>query len=95
MGWATEFQFPAKLMKIFSLRHRVQTGCGTHPISYPMGSGGALTPWAKWPGREADLSPHSSVELKYPWSYFSALQYFFMAWCLIKRWILFHGVVVG
>jgi hypothetical protein len=26
----------------FSLLHRVQTGSGTHPTSYPMGSGGSL-----------------------------------------------------
>jgi hypothetical protein len=26
---------------LFSIRHRVQTGTGTHPASYPMGSGGS------------------------------------------------------
>jgi hypothetical protein len=26
--------------EIFSLRHRVQTGSGAHPASYPMGTGG-------------------------------------------------------
>jgi len=26
----------------FCLRHRVQTGLGAHPVSYPMGTGGFL-----------------------------------------------------
>jgi len=26
---------------IFSLRHRIQTGSGVHPASYPMGTGGS------------------------------------------------------
>jgi hypothetical protein len=26
----------------FSLRHRVQTGSGAHPASYPMGTGGSF-----------------------------------------------------
>jgi hypothetical protein len=26
----------------FSLRHRVQTGSGVHPASYPVGTGGSL-----------------------------------------------------
>jgi hypothetical protein len=28
--------------KNFSLRHRVQTGSGAHPASYPMGTGGSF-----------------------------------------------------
>jgi hypothetical protein len=34
-------RFPAVAGK-FSLRHRVQTGSGTHPASYPMGTGGSF-----------------------------------------------------
>jgi hypothetical protein len=39
MGWAIGVQFPAGAGN-FSLRHRVQTGSGAHPASYPMGIGG-------------------------------------------------------
>jgi hypothetical protein len=37
----------------------VQTGCGAHPASCPMGTGGKARP-----GRDADHSPPSSVEVK-------------------------------
>jgi hypothetical protein len=47
----------------FSLHHRVQSGSGTHPGSYPMGTR------ASFPGSEADHSPPSSVEVKNAWSY--------------------------
>jgi hypothetical protein len=42
----------------FSLHRRVQNCSGTHPGSYPMGTRGSF------PGREADHSPPSSVEVK-------------------------------
>jgi hypothetical protein len=45
----------------FALRHYVQTGSGSHPASYPMGTG-AVSPGVKWPGCEADHSPPSSAE---------------------------------
>jgi hypothetical protein len=47
----------------FSLRHRVQTGSGAHPASYPVGTKGPLL-GVKRPGREADHSPPSSAEVK-------------------------------
>jgi hypothetical protein len=47
----------------FSLYHRVQTGAGAHPASYPMGTMGSF-PGVKQPGREADLSPPSGAEVK-------------------------------
>jgi hypothetical protein len=47
----------------FSLHHRVQTGSGAHPASYPMGTR-ALSLGVKRLGREADHSPPSSVEVK-------------------------------
>jgi hypothetical protein len=47
----------------FSLRHRVQTGSGAHPVSYPMDTG-ALYLGVKRPGTEADHSLPSSVEVK-------------------------------
>jgi hypothetical protein len=40
----------------FSLFHSVQTGSGTHPVSYPVGTGG-FSPWGvKWVGHEEDHS---------------------------------------
>jgi hypothetical protein len=41
-----------------------QTGPGTHPASYPMGTVWALSPGVKWRGREVDHSPQSSSEVK-------------------------------
>jgi hypothetical protein len=43
----------------FSSSPCVQTGSGTHPASYPMGTGGKARPW-----RDADHSPPSSAEVK-------------------------------
>jgi hypothetical protein len=54
----------------FSLQHRVQTGSGTHPSTYPIGNWGSF-PEVKLPGREADHSLSSSAEVKYEWSYIS------------------------
>jgi hypothetical protein len=68
----------------FSLHHRVQNGSGAHPASYPMDNRGSF-PGVKRPGREADHSPPSSAEVKNAWSYNSAPQYAFMAWCLVKH----------
>jgi hypothetical protein len=52
-------RFPARAGN-FSLHHRVQNGSGVHPASYS----GALSLGVKRPGREADHSPPSSVEVK-------------------------------
>jgi hypothetical protein len=51
----------------FSLHHRVQTGSGTHPASYPMGNRGSF-PGVERPWREADHSPPPSAEVKNAWS---------------------------
>jgi hypothetical protein len=40
---------------------------GFHPVSYPMGVRGAVSPALKLPGHEADHSPPSSVEVKNTW----------------------------
>jgi hypothetical protein len=56
----------------FSLHHRcVQNGSGAHPASYPMGTRGLFPLGIKRPGREADHSTPSSVEVKNAWSYTS------------------------
>jgi hypothetical protein len=51
----------------FYFGHRVQTGSGDHPASYPM----ILSLGVKLPGREADHSPPSNVEVENAWSYTS------------------------
>jgi hypothetical protein len=66
----------------FPLCHRVQTGSGAHPASYPVGTRGSF-PSGKWPGCEADHSPPSSAEVNNAWSYTSTPQYAFMAWCYV------------
>jgi hypothetical protein len=67
----------------FALLHVVQTGCGAHPTSYPMGTG-TLSPGVKRQGREADYSPPVSAEVKKMWIYTSTPPYPFMAYCLIS-----------
>jgi hypothetical protein len=68
----------------FSLLHRVQTGSGAHPASYPVGTRGSF-PGVKWPGREVEDSPPSSAEVKNAWSYTSTPLYAFMAWWLVEH----------
>jgi hypothetical protein len=65
----------------FSLRHCVLTGSGAHPASYPMGTG-VFSPEVKRPGREADLSPPPSAEVKNAWN------------CMSAPAIHLHGVVL-
>jgi hypothetical protein len=48
----------------FSSSPCVQTGSGAHPASYPMGTGGSFPGGKARPGRDADLSPPSSAEVK-------------------------------
>jgi hypothetical protein len=47
----------------FSFHHRVHTGSGAHPASYPMGARDSF-PGVKRPGRKTDHSPLSSTEVK-------------------------------
>jgi hypothetical protein len=55
-------RFPARAGN-FSLYHRIQNCSGAHPPSYPMGIRGSFL-GVKLPGREADLSPPFSAEVK-------------------------------
>jgi hypothetical protein len=50
--------------KGFSCSLCVQTGSGTHPASCTMGTGGPFPGAKARPGRDADHSPLSSVEVK-------------------------------
>jgi hypothetical protein len=63
--------------KEFSFLH-VQTDPGVHPTSYTMGNGVSF-PGVKRPGREAEHSPSTSVEVKAMWVYTSTSPYVFMA----------------
>jgi hypothetical protein len=63
-GWMAEgSEFESRKGEEFSLLHVVQTGCGVHPISYPMGTEGSF-PGVKRPGREVNHSPPTSAEVK-------------------------------
>jgi hypothetical protein len=62
----------------FSLLHVVQTGSGTHPTSYPMGTGDIFL-GIKRPGREGGHSLPASAEAKKTWIYLSTPTYAFMA----------------
>jgi hypothetical protein len=50
--------------KNFSSNLCVQTGSGAHPDSCTMGTGGTFPGAEAWPGRDADHSPPSSVEVE-------------------------------
>jgi hypothetical protein len=64
---------------IFSLCHRIQTGSGAHPASYPMSTG------VKRPGRDSDHSLLSRAEVKNGWSCTSTPTYVFMPLRLVKH----------
>jgi hypothetical protein len=49
---------PRQKAKYFSSSLCVQTGCGAHPASCPMGAGGPFAADKARPGRYADHSPH-------------------------------------
>jgi hypothetical protein len=68
----------------FSLRHRIQTGSGAHPVSYPVGTRNYFR-GVKLPGREADNWFPFSTEVKNAWSYTSTSSYVIMAWCLAEH----------
>jgi hypothetical protein len=48
----------------FSSNLCIQTGSGTHPASYAMGTRGSFPGGKARPGRDADHSPPSSAEVK-------------------------------
>jgi hypothetical protein len=68
----------------FTLRHRVQTGSGAHPASYPMDTG--LFPWGL-SGRGVKLTIHLNLMSmsKNAWSYTYTPQYVFMSRYLVKH----------
>jgi hypothetical protein len=78
LGIKHDLKFPSFL--IFS-NHHVQTGSGSHPASYPVGSGDF--PW-RWNGRGVKLITHLHLvsRLKMRGAY---KDYVFMAWYLVKH----------
>ena len=65
-------------VRVFSLLHRVVTGCGTQPTSYP-GAAGAPLPAVKRQGPDVNHSPPSITEIMNEWSYIFTPPYAFMA----------------
>jgi hypothetical protein len=68
----------------FSPHHHVQTGSGSHTISFIHWVPGSSL-GEEQQGLEADHSPQTSAEVKNAWSYTSTPQYAFMAWCSLKK----------
>jgi len=69
--------------KIFFFRS-VQTVCGNHPVSYPLGTG-RISPLVKWQQRQANHSTPSGAEGKNEWSFAFTVPYVLMTSCLIKH----------
>jgi hypothetical protein len=65
-GWTTgRSRFdPRQRRKDFSCSLCVQTGCGAHPTSCTMGTGGSFPGGKAWPVRDADHSLPSSAEVE-------------------------------
>jgi hypothetical protein len=66
MGWTTGRSRidPWQRRKDFFSSLCVQTGSGTHPASYTMGTGGPFPGAKARPGRDADQSPPASAEFE-------------------------------
>jgi hypothetical protein len=64
-GMEDRGSIPGRGRGFFSSSPSVQTGFGAHPASCPMGTGGPFPGGKARPGRDADHSPPSSVEVKY------------------------------
>jgi hypothetical protein len=81
--WTTMVRFSA-VAENFFLRHRVQTGSGSHPASYPTGSG-ALSPGVRGWGVKLTTHLHLVPRLRKREAIPPLPQYVFMAWCLVKH----------
>jgi hypothetical protein len=60
---AIQVRYPAEANN-FSSNLCVQTVSGAHPVSYPIDTGGSFSGGKARPGRDADYSPPSSVEVE-------------------------------
>jgi hypothetical protein len=73
--------FPTGTRDFYPL-HSVQTGCGAHPASYPIGH----FPGVNRPERETDHSPPCSSVVKTDWYIaYSTPPWVFMAWWVHKH----------
>jgi hypothetical protein len=61
--WTIEVRSLAVTKGIFPPGSCVQADSGVHPASYPMGTGGPFPGGKARPGRDADHSPPSNVEV--------------------------------
>jgi hypothetical protein len=61
--WTTGVRSPSDA-EDFSSTLCVQTGSGAHPASCTVGTGGSFPGGKARPGRDADLSPPCSAEVK-------------------------------
>jgi len=82
-GWTAGVQFPAEVGNFYP-HHRVQTGSGAHPASYP------VVTWlfpsgVKRPGHEADHLPSASAVVKNAWGYTSTPPYVSVTCYLVKH----------
>jgi hypothetical protein len=78
--------------KFFSLHHCVQTGFGTHPASYQVGTVTCL--WDRVARAWSYHLPPSSAEVKNTSTYTSSPPYIFTAWCLIKHNVCLYDVCI-
>jgi hypothetical protein len=69
----------------FSLRHNIQTGSGSHPVSHLVGTG-VHSSGVKRPELEAAHSPPFSAKVKNACNYYASTSlHIFTEWYLIKR----------
>jgi hypothetical protein len=83
MGWMIRGSSPG-VAGNFSLHHRVQTGSGAHPASYPLGTTGFFPGGKSGRGVKLITELHLVPRSKNEWSYTSTPQYAFMAWFSVK-----------
>jgi hypothetical protein len=83
MGCTTAIRFPAEARDTrISVLHVIQTGSGTHQVSYPTDTDSSLGIMRQ--GREADHSLSISAEVKKTCIYTSIPPYVFLALALVK-----------
>jgi hypothetical protein len=78
-GWPRGWSSSPGWEKLFLFQRRY-TGSEAHPASYPMGTGGVLSPRVERPGREAP----TGAEVKNKRIYTSTPPYVFMVYSLIN-----------
>jgi len=70
---------------IVSVLHRLQTGSGAHPASYPVGTGGSFSEGVSGRGVNPTTHLHLLLRLRMRRAIYPIPQYVFMGWCLVKH----------